>query len=73
MNIVHAGEIHTLCHPNALLTFAEYIQDYGDDELKAIGSEYIERECEAIKNPQLRERVQEGIKKIEKGERDLYV
>ncbi len=73
MNIVHAGEIHTLCHPNALLTFAEYIQDYGDHELKEIGLAFIQQECNRIENSHLKEQVAKGLASIAQGERDIYV
>ncbi len=73
MDIVRAGKIHTLCHPNALLTFAEYIQDYGDTELKNLASTFLAREVDKIENSQLKKQVQEGLEKINAGGRDIYV
>lgn len=73
MNIVKAGDIHTLCHPNALLTFAEYIRDYGDAELQELGKAFINTECEKIKNPDIQQQVRTGLAHIAQGGNDIYV
>ncbi len=73
MDIVKANKIHLLCHPNSLITFAEYIEDYGDEELKSLGYTRIDSELAKIENDKYRATVAEKISKIRQGERDLYV
>ncbi len=73
MDIVRANKIHLLCHPNSLITFTEYIEDFGDDELKQIGYKLIEDELNSIDDSKFREMVERKINLIRQGERDLYV
>ncbi len=73
MEIVKANKIHLLCHPNSLITFAEYIEDYGDDELKSMGWDLIDKEILKIEDIQFRENVAQKIEMIKQGKRDLYV
>lgn len=73
MDIVKAGKIGAICLPNALLTFVEYIEDYGDDELQKIGYEFVLQELKKIENDVLRKKVSENIEKIKQGKRDIYV
>ncbi len=73
MDIVKAGKIDSICHPNALLTFAEYIEDYGDEELKRIGKEFIETEITKIENEYLKKLIIKNIEQIRNGKRDIYV
>ncbi|MFV0424327.1 MAG: [FeFe] hydrogenase H-cluster radical SAM maturase HydG [Bacilli bacterium] len=73
MDIVKANKIHLLCHPNSLITFTEYIEDYGDEELKTLGYKLIENELAKIENIEFRKKVSEKVDLIRKGERDLYV
>ncbi len=73
MDIVKAGKIGQICHPNALLTFVEYIADYGDLELVQLAKPFVEEELRKISNETLRNKIEAGIKAIEAGERDIYV
>ncbi len=73
MDIVKASKIHLLCHPNSLITFAEYIEDYGDDELRKIGYDAIDKELSKIDDEQFKLKVASKIGAIREGERDLYV
>lgn len=73
MDIVKAGKISAICHPNALLTFVEYIEDYGDSELHEIGYAFVEKELAKITNEKLKENIISSIEKIKLGKRDLYV
>ncbi len=57
MEIVRAGKIGDICAPNALLTFVEYICDFGDDELKTLATPVIKSEIDAITNPGLRKKL----------------
>lgn len=72
MNIAKTGKVHTLCMPNAILTFAEYLTDYALPETRLKGWELIEKETESLPDPDLRLKIKELLNKIRHGERDLY-
>lgn len=73
IDIVKAGKIGEMCAPNALITFAEYIEDFGDSELKTLGYDFINKELDEITNERLRASIIKLITKIKNGERDLYI
>ncbi|MBU4310051.1 [FeFe] hydrogenase H-cluster radical SAM maturase HydG [bacterium] len=71
MGFAKRGFIKNFCHPNALFTFAEYLEDYASPETKRIGENLIKKELEKI--PQRRKQVvKKRLAKIREGERDLY-
>jgi 2-iminoacetate synthase len=72
MELARPGEIHEFCRPNGLLTFAEYLEDYGRNGLYASGYRIINRYLAEIKNETTRRQTQERLRRIEAGERDLY-
>jgi len=72
MHFAKTGLIHRLCHPNAILTFKEYLEDYASEKTKKEGEKVIEKELSLIKDEKLRKKVKEYLKRIEEGERDLY-
>ena len=39
-------QILNCCHPNALMTLKEYLEDYASEETKRLGMELIDRELE---------------------------
>ena len=71
MALAKSGQIANCCLPNALLTFEEYIKDYGDDELRQLGAEMINNEIQTVPNPKQRERAIDYLSRIRMGERDL--
>lgn len=72
MSLAKTGEIQNCCHPNALLTFKEYLMDYADEETKKIGEKVIADNIDVITNPKVKAMTIEELKKIESGVRDLY-
>ncbi len=44
-------QILNCCHPNALMTLKEYLEDYASEETKRLGMELIDRELGKIPNP----------------------
>ena len=60
MPLAKSGQIGNCCLPNALFTFQEYMMDYGDEELKTLGSAMIARELEHIPNEKQRARAARG-------------
>jgi len=71
MRLAKTGQISNVCQPNAMLTLQEFIEDYGDTELRELGEATIARELEAISNPKAREAAQAFLARIRAGERDL--
>lgn len=63
MEFSTAGFIKRCCTPNALLTFAEYLEDYASEEFRAKGWRMIEAEADPT--------VTERLERVKKGERDL--
>lgn len=72
MQVAKSGQIHNLCQPNALLTLKEYLEDYADDALKALGEKAIAEHIEKIPNAKMKENTIERLDQIAKGERDLF-
>jgi 2-iminoacetate synthase len=73
MRLAKSGQIHNVCTPNALMTLAEYMYDYGDDNLKRIGEDFIAKEVDKIDNLTVRTLITRNVEKIKNGERDLFV
>lgn len=71
MKLAKSGQIGNVCQPNALLTLQEYIEDYGDEELRALGEQTILRELATIPNPKARQAAETYLARIRAGERDL--
>ncbi len=62
------GYIKNFCTPNAILTFAEYLEDYAPQHLRAMGWRLIERELAKIDS----KKTVEKLDHIKGGRRDLY-
>ena len=71
MDVCKAKNIHNFCHPNALLTLKEYLEDYASEETKKAGNKLIEKEVEKIEDENMKAVTKENFKKIEQGERDF--
>lgn len=71
MSLCKSGQISNCCHPNALMTLMEYLEDYASPETKAVGLSLIERELENIPSEKVRETAREHINKIRTGSRDF--
>ena len=67
MEICKSQQIQNFCHPNAIMTLKEYLQDYASEETRTIGDKLIAKEVETLGN--LQTKVKENLVKIEKGER----
>ena len=72
MALCKAKQIQNCCHPNALLTLKEYLNDYASPDTKRIGLELIDRELANIPNPKARETCEQRLAMIDEGKRDLY-
>lgn len=73
MSLCKNGQIINCCHPNALMTLAEYLEDYASEETKQLGYDLIEKEVEKITNPKVKETAIEDIEAIRnQNRRDFY-
>jgi 2-iminoacetate synthase len=66
------GFIKRYCTPNALLTLAEYLEDYASAETKKRGYELINENLEKLEEPKYKQKVIERLTQIKQGKRDLY-
>ncbi len=64
MALCKSGQILNCCHPNALMTLAEYLEDYGSPETKQKGYAQICRELAHIPRERVRWIAEENIRKI---------
>ena len=64
------GNIHKFCHPNALLTLQEYLEDYASPGTKTLGENVVARERATITGAT--KALDKKLKKVMAGERDLY-
>lgn len=71
MQLLKSGQIHNCCHPNALMTLKEYLEDYASLETKAAGDKLILNEISNIPKEKVREVVLENLEKISRGNRDF--
>ena len=71
MSLVKSGQIANCCHPNALMTLKEYLEDYASPDTKAKGEALIAREVPNIPNPKAREVAFEHLTDITGGKRDF--
>lgn len=73
MDLARPGLIKRNCLPNAIFTFAEYLEDFADEDLKSRGNALIDTMIERdIDTMPLRVRVRENLQRIAAGDRDLY-
>ena len=71
MSLLKRGQIANCCHPNALLTLNEYLDDYASPACKELGKAMIEKETDNIPNPKARETCIKYLKAIDDGSRDF--
>lgn len=71
MSLLKSKQIVNCCHPNALMTLKEYLEDYASEETKEIGEKLIAKEIETIPNEKVREKAKDYIANIHNGERDF--
>ncbi|MDO4426064.1 MAG: [FeFe] hydrogenase H-cluster radical SAM maturase HydG, partial [Planctomycetia bacterium] len=71
MSLVKSGQIVNCCHPNALMTLKEYLEDYASPETREIGEALIARELPKIPNEKVRLIAQEHLYELQEGKRDF--
>ena len=66
------GFIKRYCTPNAMLTMAEYLEDYAQNGTKEKGYQLIQKNLDEMEQDAFKERLEERLKLVKKGERDFY-
>ncbi len=69
MSLCKTGQIQNCCHPNALMTLSEYLEDYASPETKEVGYQVVERELGNIPRQRTREICEENIQAIRSSNR----
>ncbi|MFW5887850.1 MAG: [FeFe] hydrogenase H-cluster radical SAM maturase HydG, partial [Bacteriovoracia bacterium] len=74
MDLAKPGLIKRHCLPNAIFSFAEYMENFSDQNLKTNGYDLIQRMMENdLPQGKFREKVQEMLNKTKSGEKDIYL
>lgn len=71
MSLCKSGQIQNCCHPNALMTLKEYLEDYASDQTKIIGEKLISEEIRKVPHDKVRRIAEENLIKISEGSRDF--
>jgi 2-iminoacetate synthase len=66
------GFIKRFCQPNAMLTLAEYLEDYAPEATKAKGYKLISENLENYDDERFKAKLEERLGRIKNGERDLF-
>ncbi len=69
MSLCKTGQILNCCHPNALMTLSEYLEDYASDATKAVGYDMVERELTRIPKDKVRKIAEDNIAAIKASNR----
>lgn len=71
MALCKSKQIQNCCHPNALMTLKEYLEDYASEATKTVGEKLILKEIDNIPNEKTREILKKNLENIKNGERDF--
>lgn len=66
------GFIKRFCTPNAILSFAEYLEDYAGEGLSAKGYQLINEKLETFSDEKMSAEVIKKLSLIKEGKRDLF-
>ncbi len=69
MALCKSGQILNCCHPNALMTLSEYLEDYASPETKEIGYKMIDAELNRIPKEKVRAIAEDNIQNIRNSNR----
>ncbi len=71
MSLAKRGLIGNCCAPNALMTLAEYLEDYASPRVKLLGKQMIARQTPIIPSAKVREITERNLEAIINGKRDF--
>ena len=66
------GFIKRFCQPNAMLTLAEYLEDYAPAETKTKGEQLLAEKLREMEDDGFKEKLKEKLLLVKQGKRDLY-
>ena len=69
MSLCKNGQILNCCHPNALMTLSEYLEDYASEKTKEAGYKMVEEELKRVPNDKVRGIAVENIEAIKSSNR----
>ena len=69
MSLCKSGQILNCCHPNALMTLTEYLEDYASPATKEVGYKMVEAELQRIPKEKVREIAKDHIEAIKNSNR----
>ena len=69
MSLCKSGQILNCCHPNALMTLSEYLEDYASDKTKKVGYDMVKEELKRIPKDRVREIAEMNINDIKNSNR----
>ena len=69
MSLCKSGQILNCCHPNALMTLSEYLEDYASPETKEVGYQMVAEELNRIPKEKVRRIAEENIQQIQASNR----
>ena len=71
MRLVKSGAIANVCHPNALMTLKEYLEDYASEDTRKKGEALIASEVPKLQNEKVRALVEQHLTELHDGQRDF--
>jgi 2-iminoacetate synthase len=71
MSLCKSGQIQNCCHPNALMTLREYLEDYAAQDTLKVGDALIESEIKNVPSERVRGIVEKRLGEIKNGSRDF--
>ncbi len=66
------GFIKRYCTPNAMLTLAEYLEDYAKNGTREKGYKLIQKNLKELDDDKFKSKLEERLERVKQGERDLY-
>lgn len=73
MDLAKPGLIKEYCLPNALTTFKEYLIHYAHPKTQEAGATLIEKMIGDIPSKEVQQTARDFLKRLEAGEKDLYL
>jgi len=73
MDLAKPGLIQKFCRTNAILSFKEYLVDYATPGTKKVGEELIAQLILDTDRVKMKNKIEDLVSRIEKGQRDLYI
>ena len=71
MSLAKRGLIGNCCAPNALMTLAEYLEDYASPRVKLLGKQMIANQTPIIPSEKVRQSTERNLEAIINGKRDF--